>query len=107
MIADNTLVAGTTAVNMTLQVTADLLDGNPVAALGAVSQGIVGSNVQNAGGAACVYCSAQCRERCRDLVADGHDGDRCHVGTFGSVAFVFDRGGKYGSGYFRFFRQSQ
>lgn len=48
VIADNTLVSGTTAVNMALQVTADLSDGNPVAALGAVSQGIVGSSVANA-----------------------------------------------------------
>ncbi len=52
VIADNTLVAGTTAINLTLQVTADLSDGNPVAALGAVSQGIVGSSVANAGMAA-------------------------------------------------------
>jgi hypothetical protein len=52
VIADNTLVAGTTAINLTLQVTADLSDGNPVAALGAVSQGIVGSSVANAGAAA-------------------------------------------------------
>ncbi len=52
VIADNTLVAGTTAVNMTLQVTADLIDGNPAGALGAVSQGIVGSSVANAAAAA-------------------------------------------------------
>jgi hypothetical protein len=52
VIADNTLVAGTTAINLTLQVTADLSDGNPVATLGAVSQGIVGSSVANAGAAA-------------------------------------------------------
>jgi hypothetical protein len=52
VIADNTLVAGTTAVNMTLQVTADLSDGNSVAALGAVSQGIVGSSVADAAAAA-------------------------------------------------------
>lgn len=52
VIADNTLVAGTAAINLTLQVTADLSDGNPVATLGAVSQGIVGSSVANAGAAA-------------------------------------------------------
>jgi hypothetical protein len=52
VIADNTLVTGTTAVSMALQVTADLQDGNPVAALGAVSQSIVGSTVANAGIAA-------------------------------------------------------
>jgi hypothetical protein len=52
VIADNTLVTGTTAVSMALQVTADLQDGNPAAALGAVSQGIVGSTVTNAGIAA-------------------------------------------------------
>jgi len=51
VIADNTLVAGTTAVNMVLQVTADLSDGNPMATLGAVSQGIVGSSIANAGAA--------------------------------------------------------
>jgi len=52
VIADNTLVTGTTAVSMALQVAADLIDGNPVAALGSVSQGIVGPSVTNAGIAA-------------------------------------------------------
>jgi hypothetical protein len=52
VVADNTLVAGTTAVNMALQVTADLSDGNPAAALGAVSQGVVGSSVTSAAAAA-------------------------------------------------------
>jgi hypothetical protein len=52
VIADNTLVTGTTAINMALQVAADLSDGNPVAVLGSVSQGIVGSSVVSAGVAA-------------------------------------------------------
>jgi hypothetical protein len=49
VIADNTLVSGTTAVSMALQVAADLSVGNPIAALGAVSQGIVGASVAHAG----------------------------------------------------------
>jgi hypothetical protein len=52
VIADNTLVTGTTAVSMALQVAADLIDGNPLAVLGSVSQGIVGPSINNAGVAA-------------------------------------------------------
>ena len=52
VISDNTLVAGTTAVNMTLQVAGDLLVGNPVGALGPVSRGFIGSSVADAEAAA-------------------------------------------------------
>jgi hypothetical protein len=38
---DNTQVSGTTLVSMALQVAQDIRSGNPIAALGAVSQGIV------------------------------------------------------------------
>ncbi len=52
VIADNTLVTGTTATSMALQLAADLSNANPLAALGAVSQGIIGPSVANAGVAA-------------------------------------------------------
>jgi hypothetical protein len=48
VIADNSAVTGTTAVSMALQVVSDLRDGNPIAVLGAVSQGIVGDSVTTA-----------------------------------------------------------
>lgn len=52
VVQDNTAVQGTTATDMALQVANDLQSGNPIAALGAVSQGIVGSSVTNAATAA-------------------------------------------------------
>jgi hypothetical protein len=51
VVQDNTFVSGNSLVSMALQVTQDLATGNPIAALGSVSQGIVGSSVTNAAAA--------------------------------------------------------
>ncbi len=48
VVQDNTAVQGTTATDMALQVTNDLQNANPIAALGAVSQGLVGTSVTDA-----------------------------------------------------------
>ncbi len=45
VLADNSQAPGLSLTSLALQVTADVNDGNPVAALSALSQGIVGSTV--------------------------------------------------------------
>jgi hypothetical protein len=66
VVADNSATSGETLTSMVLQVTSDLATGNPIAALSAVSQGVVGSSVSSA------------------LTAAGATG----AATFGSAAYT-------------------
>ncbi len=54
VLADNSQSLGLSFTSLALQVTADINDGNPIAALSAVSQGVVGNTVTAAGTAVAV-----------------------------------------------------
>lgn len=52
VLSDNSHPTGTTLTSLALQVSSDLANGNPLAALSSVSQGVVGTSVSTAGTAA-------------------------------------------------------